>query len=154
MIYIILSKQTNFTKKKKALLLLFAVSFFITEAGRSFYRPFIYENSISDFHIADTLGTSFGTFTAVFFILLLQGRDKLSDMIYVGVATTLVMAYELLALPGNEFFDPRDLYSALICGLIAGAVYFFIFLKRKWKYEKIESIPASSPDGHSNIKRK
>lgn len=137
-IYYILKKQTDFTKKKKVLLILFAVSFFISEAGRSFYRPFIYENGYFDFFIADTMGTSFGTLTAIFFALLIQGKNHITDMIYIGVITTLVMVYELLALPGNSVFDPKDLYSALICGVAAGLVYFFIFLKRTWKEPEAE----------------
>jgi hypothetical protein len=29
--------------------------------GRPIYRPYIYTNKINDFHIADTLGNTFGT---------------------------------------------------------------------------------------------
>ncbi len=136
-IYYILKKQTDFTKKKKVLLILFAICFFISEAGRSYYRPFIYENGFFDFYIADTLGSSFGTLTAVFFILLLQGKDRIFDMVYIAGVTLIVMIYEFTMLPGNEVFDPNDLYATLIVSAIASAVYFFIFLKRTW-VEKFE----------------
>jgi hypothetical protein len=33
-------------------------AFLITEAGRNIYRPFIYENAINDFGIADSIGNS------------------------------------------------------------------------------------------------
>ncbi len=132
-IYYILKKQTDFTQKKKVLLILFAASFFLYEAGSSFYRPFIYENGINDFFIADTLGTSFGTLTAIFFVLLLQGRNHITDMIYIAGVTFIIMLYEILALPGNTVFDPKDLYAALIFGTIAAVVYYFFFLKREWK---------------------
>jgi len=135
-IYYILSKQTNFTRKKKVLLLLFAICFFISEAGRSFYRPYIYEMGFFDFYIADTMGSSFGTLTAIFFVLLLQGRDRISDMIYIPIITILVMLYEFLRLPGNTVFDPKDLYAALIVSAIAAGVYYFIFLRREWKDKK------------------
>ena len=92
-IYFILKKQGVLTPRKKLLLILFAASFFITEVGREFYRPYIYENGIFDLYIADTLGTSFGTFTAIFFVLLLQGKERISDMVYVGVVIVIILAY-------------------------------------------------------------
>jgi hypothetical protein len=136
LIYFILKKQTVFTKKKKVLVILFAIFFFITEAGRSFYRPFIYENGINDFFIADTLGTGAGTLTAVFFVLLLQARDHISDMIYIAAVTLAIVLYEVFALPGNPVYDPADLYAAIICGAAAATAYYFLFLKRDWNYKK------------------
>ena len=127
-IYYLLKKQGVLTKQKKLLLILFAASFFLTEAGRSFYRPSISEHGVFDLYIADTLGTSFGTFTAIFFVLLLQSRNKVSDMFYIIGVTVLIMVYEVLALPGNEVYDIRDLYAALICGILAGTFYFLYFL--------------------------
>jgi len=35
-------------------------------AGRPYYRPWVYANSINDFHIADTLGNSLGAIAAIF----------------------------------------------------------------------------------------
>ncbi|HPJ21482.1 MAG TPA: hypothetical protein PLH18_03905 [Clostridia bacterium] len=136
-IYYILKKQTDFTKKKKTLLILFAVCFFISEAGRSFYRPYIYENGFFDLYIADTLGSSFGTLTAIFFILLMQGRDRIFDMAYIAGVTIIIMVYEFARLPGNEVFDPKDLYATLIVSALAALVYYFIFLKRTW-VEKVK----------------
>lgn len=132
-IYYILKKQTDFTRKKKVLLILFAASFFLSEAGRSFYRPYIYENGFFDLYIADTLGSSFGTLTAIFFVLLLNGRDRLMDMIFIPIIAALVMVYEFLGLPGNTTFDPNDLYATIIVSVLAAAVYYFIFLKKTWK---------------------
>ncbi len=135
-IYFMLKKQTEFTHHKKVLMILFAVSFFITEAGRSFYRPEIYERGLFDLYIADTLGTSIGTFAAIFFVLLLQAKNRISDMFYIAGITIIIMLYELLALPGNPVFDPHDLYAALICGLLASAFYFFYFIWLPYKHAK------------------
>ena len=138
-IYYILKKQNVLTQGKKLLLILFAVSFFLTEAGRSFYRPAIYESGVFDLYIADTLGTSFGTLTAIFFVLLLQGKNRVSDLFYIIGITVVIMLYEFFALPGNETFDIHDLYSALICGVLAGIFYFVYFLwlpLRKFKKEQ------------------
>ena len=135
-IYYILKKQGLLDKDRKLLLILFAVSFFLTEAGRAFYRPAIYENGIFDFYIADTLGTSFGTLTAIFFVLLLQGKKRISDMFYIVGVTVIIMIYEALRLPGNETYDVRDLYSALICGVAAGIFYWLYFIWLPFKRAK------------------
>jgi len=37
--------------------------------GRPIYRPYIYNNKINDFHVADTLGNTFGTLPTIFFLL-------------------------------------------------------------------------------------
>ena len=58
-------------------------------------------------------------------------------MVYIAGVTLIVMIYEFTMLPGNEVFDPNDLYATLIVSAIASAVYFFIFLKRTW-VEKFE----------------
>jgi hypothetical protein len=135
-IYYILKKQGALNKDKKLLLILFAISFFLTEAGRAFYRPEIYERGIFDLYIADTLGTSFGTLTAIFFVLLLQGKKRISDMFYIIGVTVIIMIYEILRLPGNEVYDVRDLFAALICGTAAGVFYWLHFIWLPFKRAK------------------
>lgn len=138
-IYYILKKSGQLTKEKKLLLILFAIFFFLTETGRSFYRPSIYEAGVFDFYIADTLGTSVGTLTAIFLVLLLQSKNKISDMFYIIGVTAAIMIYEALALPGNETYDIHDLYAALICGMLAAAFYFIYFL---WlPYQRAKKAP-------------
>lgn len=135
-IYYMLKKQNLLTKDKKLLLILFAVSFFLTEVGRSIYRPEIYEHGINDLFIADTLGTSFGTWTAIFFVLLLQAKNKISDMFYILGVTVVIMILEVLRVPGNETYDIHDMYSALIFGLLAAVFYFIYFLWLPYKRSK------------------
>lgn len=138
-IYYILKKSNLLTKEKKLLLILFAVFFFLTETGRSFYRPSIYEAGVFDLYIADTLGTSVGTLTAIFFVLLLQSKNKISDMFYIIGVTVVIMLYEALALPGNETYDVHDLYAALVCGMLAAGFYFIYFL---WlPYRRAKKLP-------------
>lgn len=43
--------------------------------GRPIYRPYIYKNKINDFHIADTLGNTFGTFPTIFFLIAILSND-------------------------------------------------------------------------------
>lgn len=136
LIYYMLKKQNLLTKQKKLLLILFAVFFFITEVGRSIYRPEIYKHEIFDLYIADTLGSSFGTLTAIFFVLLLQAKNKISDMFYIIGVTVVMMILEVLRVPGNVTYDIHDLYAALIFGLLAAAFYFIYFLWLPFKRAK------------------
>jgi hypothetical protein len=43
--------------------------------GRPIYRPYIYNNKINDFHIADTLGNTFGTLSTIFFLIAILSND-------------------------------------------------------------------------------
>ncbi len=46
---------------------IFLISFGLTEIGRYMYRPFIYENNINDYGIADSMGNSGGIIVQLFF---------------------------------------------------------------------------------------
>ena len=43
--------------------------------ARPIYRPYIYENKINDFHIADTIGNTFGTLPTLFFLTAILSND-------------------------------------------------------------------------------
>jgi len=64
--------------KYKILNFSFAIgAFMIYEfIDRPWYRPFIYSNNINDFHIADTLGNSLGTFATVFIMISVFSHEK------------------------------------------------------------------------------
>src|SRR5210317_23653 len=50
-------------------LIIAVLFFFITEAGRKIYRPYIYSNNIDDYGIADSIGNSGGIIVQIFFSL-------------------------------------------------------------------------------------
>ena len=48
----------------------FLISFVLTEIGRHLYRPYIYNNKINDFGIADSIGNSGGIIGLLLFLLI------------------------------------------------------------------------------------
>ncbi len=52
-------------------------AFLLTEVGRNLYRPYVYENGINDFGIADSMGNLGGIVVQVFFSLaFLNWREE------------------------------------------------------------------------------
>ncbi len=88
-------------------------AFFLTEMGRSFYRPYIYAHEIDDWFIADTIGNSFGTVTAVFVILTMSGKGTSWDWRLVGMVLAGLLFYETLNLAGNHAFDVNDVIARI-----------------------------------------
>jgi hypothetical protein len=110
------------TRRRVINLLLGLCALLLTEAGRHVYRPFIYARSIYDFHIADTLGNSFGTITTIFVTLAVFGGDQQSDDRIVVSATVGVVLYELgQPLLGNPI-DPWDVLATVVSGLLTWAL--------------------------------
>lgn len=55
---------------------MFLLSFVLTEIGRYVYRPYIYENNINDFGIADSMGNLGGIIVQIFFGLTVFNSTK------------------------------------------------------------------------------
>ena len=124
-----LKKKNKLTPLKKITLSIAIIAFSITEFGRSFYRPYIYENSINDHLIADTLGNSFGTITAIFMILTLSGNETKKDWTIVAIIIFGLLIYELFNLTGKTAIDVNDMIATIIFGAISVVIYFFILKK-------------------------
>ena len=124
-----LKKNNNFTSLNKSTLFIAIIAFSITELGRSFYRPYIYENKIADCFIADTIGNSFGTMTAIFMILTLSGKGTNKDWILVLIIIAGLLVYELLNLTGKTAIDINDMIATVIFGTISALIYFFLLRK-------------------------
>ena len=71
------------------------LSFLFTEIGRYLYRPFIYENKIDDYGLADSVGNWGGIIVQVFFGLAIinPNKKKVSDSSYFLQLDTLYMKY-------------------------------------------------------------
>ncbi len=53
------------------------IAFLVTETGRYIYRPFIYQNGINDFGIADSIGNLGGIIVQIFLMLsILNSHPK------------------------------------------------------------------------------
>ena len=124
-----LKKKDNLTSLKKITLFIGITAYSITELGRSFYRPYIYANKIDDYFVADTIGNSFGTLTAVFMILTLSGKGTNKDWNIVFIIIAGLLVYELLNLTGKTSVDINDMIATIIFGIISVLIYSFLLKK-------------------------
>jgi hypothetical protein len=99
------------------------LAFLVTEAGREFYRPYIYSHRIDDLRVADTLGNSFGTIATVFIILSLTGRNNSWDYRFIAILASGLCGYELMQGPMGGAIDPYDILSTLVAGMFCLALY-------------------------------
>jgi len=97
----------------------FLLSFALTEIGRYIYRPYIYENNINDFGIADSMGNLGGIVVQIFFGLSFFNPGKKKGIYLITFFVVGYIVYEILQpyLPKGTF-DWRDIYGTLI-----GAVF-------------------------------
>ncbi|MEJ2594799.1 MAG: hypothetical protein P8100_06660 [bacterium] len=129
-----MKKQSNlFTDKdsiqtidsKRIIYLVIAVSFFLlTEMGRKIYRPYIYQNNIEDFGLADSIGNLGGIVVQIFLTLaILNSPGKKGVFIIVFIVLGYIL-YEILQpfLP-RGVFDWKDIYGTLIGGTIATLIW-------------------------------
>ena len=115
--------RSEYTTLKKITLTIGASAFFLTEMGRSFYRPYIYANEIDDWVVADTIGNSLGTVTAIFMILTMSGRGTNRDWRLVGMVIAGLIGYEMLNLVGDRSFDVNDVVATIVFGSLSIVVY-------------------------------
>ena len=109
-----------------------ALGFLITEAMRSFYRPWIYSHGYADFHLADTIGSSGGAITAVLILPALlcwkmKGRAVLQAAIGVWIGQVLYEFIQPWAKTGR--FDWYDVIGAVVGGGI-GVLIVNLVLRR------------------------
>ena len=102
-------------------------SFLFTEAGRYIYRPFIYENNINDFGLADSIGNWGGIVVQIFFGLAILNPSFKLGLRVIGIIVSGYLIYEVLQpyLPKGTF-DWLDIYGTLIGGFIGLILYYLI----------------------------
>ena len=133
-----LKKSGKINLLRKTTLLIALIAFLLTELGRSFYRPFIYANNINDYFIADTIGNSLGTATAIFFILTISGKGNSKDFILILIIVLGLLLYEASNLLFNYPVDIHDMISTVIFGIISGLLYWRL-LKKSPEIKKFRS---------------
>jgi glycopeptide antibiotics resistance protein len=116
--------------------LIFLFSFLLTEIGRYIYRPFIYENNINDYGIADSMGNLGGIIVQIFFGLTLLNSTKKKGFRIISFFVLGYILYEIaqLFLP-KGVFDWKDIYGTIIGGLIG--LLLFLLLHKVFKRNKI-----------------
>ena len=103
-----------------AYFLTFALFFTLTEVGRRVYRPYVYQNGINDFGLADVVGNLFGTVAIVFFLLGVYHATSTQGFRIIALVTVGVTIYELLqsVLP-RGVLDWKDVVSTPLAGALA-----------------------------------
>ena len=104
------------------------VAFFLTEVGRSIYRPYIDDNGINDFGIADSMGNLGGIVVQVFFSLAILNSQRRKTFNVIGFLVVGYILYEFVQpyLP-KGVFDWKDIYGTLIGGF--ASVMFVLVLR-------------------------
>lgn len=123
-----------------AYLIISVLFFFITEAGRKIYRPYIYSSNIDDYGIADSIGNSGGIIVQIFFSLAILNSSGKKVFHVVGFIVIGYIVYEIMQpyLP-RGVFDWKDVYGTLIGGILSLIIYFFVrkIVKNKVIYKFI-----------------
>ena len=104
--------------------------------GRTIYRPYIYNNKINDFHIADTLGNTFGTLPTIFFLIAILSNDTTKGNYLIKLGTFSVVVFELAHPLLGKPIDIWDIIATIITGIISYLLYNSIFRNRH-KTEKV-----------------
>jgi len=117
-------KTINFTIGISALLIYEFV-------GRPIYRPYIYNNKINDFHIADTLGNTFGTLPTIFFLIAILSNDTTKGNYLIKLATFSVVVFELAHPLLGKQIDIWDIIATVLTGFVSYLVYNSLFKDRQ-----------------------
>ncbi len=94
--------------------------------ARPIYRPYIYRNNISDFHLADTIGNSLGTMATVFVLIGFLGQGRTQNIFLIKTITISVALYELAHPLLGKTIDPWDVLATLLTGGLCLLLYKFI----------------------------
>lgn len=95
--------------------------------GLPIYRPYIYTNNINDFHIADTLGNTLGTFATIFFLITFLSRDTIKGNYLIRVGTISVVVYEIAHPLLGKPIDVWDIVATIFTGYASHLIYNNIF---------------------------
>ena len=98
----------------------FAVFFILTEIGREIYRPYVYQNGLNDFGLADVIGNLLGTVAVIFFCLGVNHANRVQSIRIIAFVTVGITIYELLqAVLPKGVLDWKDVVSTPIAGLFS-----------------------------------
>ncbi len=99
--------------------------------ARPIYRPYIYNNKINDFHIADTLGNTFGTLPTIFFLIAILSNDTTKGNYLIKLGTFSVAVFELAHPLLGKPIDIWDIIATIMTGFISYLIYNSIFKTRR-----------------------
>jgi len=115
-----------------AFLMIAGFMFLLTEAGRFIYRPYIYENNIDDWGLADSIGNLGGIMVQIFLMLAIFNSPKKKRFNLIIFLVLGYVLYEFLQpyLP-KGVFDWKDVYGTIIGGIISAIIVTIINLVLK-----------------------
>lgn len=99
--------------------------------GRLIYRPYIYNNKINDFHIADTLGNTFGTLPTLFFLVAIFSNDTTKGNYLIKLGTFSIVVFELAHPLLGKPIDIWDIIATILTGFVSYIVYNSLFKDRQ-----------------------
>lgn len=99
--------------------------------GRPIYRPYVYNNKINDFHIADTLGNTFGTLPTIFFLIAIFSNDITKGNYLIKLGTFGVVVFELAHPLLGKATDILDIIATILTGFISYLIYNNLFKDRQ-----------------------
>ena len=94
--------------------------------ARPIYRPYIYNNNINDFHLADTIGNSLGTIATIFVLMGFIGQGRTQNLFLIKTITISVALFELAHPLLGKAIDPWDILATLLTGGLCLLLYQFI----------------------------
>ncbi len=106
--------------KKKQSLIISSIFVLLGLSLSWFYRPYIYNNNIYDFHFSDTIGNIFG-FSAWLYFFFATAKKKYNLITVLVSGILFFTAYEFLA-----FWGTTDKYDVLATLLSAFLNYIFL----------------------------
>ena len=98
-------------------------------AGRPYYRPWVYANSINDFHIADTLGNSLGAIAAIFIPVALLTNGPTHGRPLIKLLVISIIIYEIAQPVFGKPIDLWDIAASILTGLLSYGLFSAIFKK-------------------------
>lgn len=104
-----------------------AALLFYEFVGRPIYRPYIYKNKINDFHIADSLGNTFGTLATLFILIAILSNERTKGNYLITIGTISIVVFELAHPLLGKPIDIWDIIATLVTGLITYVSYNRIF---------------------------
>ena len=121
-------RNWRFTKYKSINFVIGISALLIYEfVGRPIYRPYIYNNKINDFHLADTLGNTFGTLSTIFFLIAILSNDTKKGNYLIKLGTFSVIIFELLHPLLGKSIDIWDIIATILAGVASYLIYNEIF---------------------------
>jgi hypothetical protein len=104
--------------------------------ARPYYRPYIYQHHINDFHIADTLGNSLGTIATIYTLIALFGRTRPQHIFLINTITISVALYEVAHPLLGKPNDPWDIVATIVSGG-------FCYLLYRWIHPQTSALKES-----------